>query len=89
MNGGACHWFDQAKQVIFENNICTGNNPMTMGNNLDSYGGGYQQHVYLHANKISSVWGNDREVMTADGDESAGNFAAGTAQQFSLGGLNL
>ena len=32
MNGGACHWFDQAKQVIFENNTCTGNNPMTMGN---------------------------------------------------------
>ena len=36
MNGGACHWFDQAQQVIFENNTCTGNNPMTMGNNIDT-----------------------------------------------------
>ena len=89
MNGGACHWFDQAKQVVFENNTCTGNNPMTMGNNLDSYGGGYEQHVYLHANKISSVWGNDREVMTTDGDESAGNFAAGTADALSSDGTNL
>ena len=22
MNGGACHWFDQAQQIIFENNTC-------------------------------------------------------------------
>ena len=36
MNGGACHWFDQAQQVVFENNTCTGNNPMTMGNNIDT-----------------------------------------------------
>ena len=36
MNGGACHWFDQAQQVVFENNSCTGNNPMSMGNNVDS-----------------------------------------------------
>lgn len=27
-DGGACHWFDQAQQVVFENNTCTGNNPM-------------------------------------------------------------
>ena len=55
MNGGACHWFDQAQQVIFENNTCTGNNPMSMGNNIDTYGGGFAQHVYLHANRIASV----------------------------------
>ena len=36
MNGGACHWFDQAQQVVFENNSCTGNNPMSMGNNIDT-----------------------------------------------------
>lgn len=30
-NGGACHWFDNAQQIIFENNTCTGNNPMSMG----------------------------------------------------------
>jgi hypothetical protein len=45
MNGGACHWFDQAQQVIFENNTCTGNNPMTMGNNIDTYG----EHTHLYA----------------------------------------
>jgi hypothetical protein len=52
-------------------------------------GGGYAQHIYLHANKISSVWGNDREVLTTDGDESVGNFGAGRAQAWSDDGTNL
>ena len=39
------------------------------------YGGGFAQHIYLHANRIASVWGNDREVLTTDGDESVGNFS--------------
>jgi hypothetical protein len=65
-NGGACHWFDQAKQILFEGNTCIGNNPMTMGNNIDTYGGGYAQHIYLGSNHIAQVWGNDREVMTYD-----------------------
>jgi len=60
-----------------------------MGNNLDTYGGGFAQHVYLHANRIASVWGNDREVLTTDGDESSGNFAAGAARLLSADGTNL
>jgi hypothetical protein len=52
-------------------------------------GGGFAQHVYLHANRIASVWGNDREVLTTDGDESVGNFAAGTAQAISADGTNI
>jgi hypothetical protein len=43
---------------------------MAMGNNIDSYGGGYAHHIYIGSNKISQVWGNDREVMTYD---NAGN----------------
>ena len=35
-NGGACHWFDNGRQLIFEENRCVGNNPMSMGNNVDS-----------------------------------------------------
>ena len=62
---------------------------MTMGNNIDTYGGGFAQHVYLHANKIASVWGNDREVLTTDGDESVGDFAAGKAQEISSDGTNI
>lgn len=63
-NGGACHWFDNARQVIFDANTCIGNNPMTMGNNIDSYGGGFAHHVFIGNSDISQVWGNDREVMT-------------------------
>mmetsp|Transcript_22093 Transcript_22093/g.66317 ORF Transcript_22093/g.66317 Transcript_22093/m.66317 type:complete len:262 (-) Transcript_22093:2313-3098(-) len=65
-NGGACHWFDGAKQVVFEANTCIGNNPMTMGNNIDSYSGSSGTHIYIGSNHISQVWGNDREVMTYD-----------------------
>ena len=53
------------------------------------YGGGFAQHIYLHANRIASVWGNDREVLTTDGDESVGNFAAGRAQDMSKDGTNI
>ena len=34
-------------------------------------------------------WGNDREVLTTDGDESVGNFAAGKAERLSPDGTNL
>jgi hypothetical protein len=30
--------------------------------------------------------GNDREVLTTDGDESVGNFGAGKAQELSADG---
>ena len=35
-NGGSCHWFDNGRELIFEENRCIGNNPMTMGNNIDT-----------------------------------------------------
>ena len=69
-NGGACHWFDNGRELIFEANTCIGNNPMSMGNNIASYGGGYAHHIYIGRNHISQVWGNDREAMTYD---NAGN----------------
>lgn len=58
-------------------------------NNIDTYGGGYAQHIYLHANRIASVWGNDREVLTTDGNEQVGNFAAGRAEAMSTDGTNI
>ena len=39
-NGGACFWADQAKEVIFEGNICSGISPMSGGNGIMTYGGG-------------------------------------------------
>ena len=65
-NGGACYWADQAKEIIFEDNVCTGNSPMSGGNGIMTYGGGYAQHVFWGRNTIRHVWGNDREVMTFD-----------------------
>ena len=39
-NGGACFWADQAKEVIFEDNRCSGISPMSGGNGIMTYGGG-------------------------------------------------
>ena len=39
-NGGLCFWADQAKEVIFEGNTCSGISPMSGGNGIMTYGGG-------------------------------------------------
>ena len=36
-NGGACHWFDQGKQILFEENTCIGNNPMSKRTSIHHY----------------------------------------------------
>lgn len=64
-NGGACFWADQAKQVIFEDNLCSGISQMSGGNGIMTYGGGFAQHVWWGGNTIQNVWGNDREVPTS------------------------
>ena len=48
-NGGACHWFDNVREMIFEGNTCIGNEATANGNNIDSYGGGYSHHIYLRS----------------------------------------
>ena len=85
-NGGACFWADQAKEVIFEGNTCTGNSPMSGGNGIMTYGGGYAQHVFWGTNTIRHVWGNDREVMTYD---NRGNQYFGAVVGVSPNGINI
>lgn len=84
--GGACYWADQAKEVIFEENLCCGNSPMSGGNGIMTYGGGYAQHIYWGHNTIRNVWGNDREVMTYD---NRGNQYFGTVMGISADGVNI
>lgn len=38
--GSTVHWFDQIKQVIFEENTCTGISLVSGGSNIDTYGSG-------------------------------------------------
>lgn len=85
-NGGACFWADQAKEVIFEGNRCSGVSPMSGGNGIMTYGGGYAQHVFWGGNSIRHVWGNDREVMTFD---NRGNQYFGTVSSVSADGTNV
>jgi hypothetical protein len=85
-NGGACFWADQVKEVIFEENTCSGISPMSGGNNVATYGGGYAQHVFWGANSVRNVWGNDREVMTFD---NRGNQYFGAIASVSADGTNV
>jgi hypothetical protein len=85
-NGGACFWADQAKEVIFEDNVCSGISPMSGGNGIMTYGGGYAQHVFWGHNTIRHVWGNDREVMTFD---NRGNQYFGPVVSVSVDGVNV
>ena len=71
------HWFDQVAQIIYENNTATGNSILAQGNNIDTYGGGFAHHVYMGASSFAMVWGNDREVMTYDGDDAGSQNTGG------------
>ena len=51
---------------------------------VDTDGGGFATHIYIGSNKISQVWGNDREVMTYD---NAGQSYFGPVVNVSADGL--
>jgi hypothetical protein len=65
-HGAGCHWFGQTRELIFESNQCIGNNPEAGGNSIQSYGGGYAQHIYMGSNEVADGYGGDHEVMTFD-----------------------
>ena len=46
-NGGAYHWFDNVREMIFEGNTCIGNEATANGNNIDSYIWWWLQPSYL------------------------------------------
>jgi len=51
-NGMTSHWFDNARNVIFEDNWMTGVSLTAYGNNIDTYGGGYAQNIVLRNNTV-------------------------------------
>ena len=85
-NGGNCHWFDGNKQLIYEQNSCTGSSPMAGGSNIATYGGGDAHHLYLGGNTWHWTWGNDREVMTYD---NRGSVYTGPIISLSADGRNI
>lgn len=65
-NGGACHFMPQWEQVAFVNNTCAGTSLTAMGQALGTSAAGASTHVFEGQNRISDVWGNDREILTYD-----------------------
>eukprot|EP01043_Picozoa_sp_COSAG02_P062188 COSAG02_NODE_8517_length_2540_cov_2.665711_1_plen_501_part_01 len=65
-NGGASHMMPQWEQVSFTNNTIVGSSLTSMGQALGTSSNGAASHVFEGQNRISSVWGNDREILTYD-----------------------
>jgi hypothetical protein len=66
-NANAAHWFDDIKEVIFEENVIQPSGVhSSWGNNIDNYSNQYAQHIYHAKNSFRNVWSGDREVMTFD-----------------------
>ena len=67
--GGAQFWLGQASQIILEHNEFTGWGQVSGGNAIQTYRGGWSQHLYMGSNVVSDVWGADREGMTFDDND--------------------
>ena len=65
-NGGASHMMPQWEQVSFTNNTIVGASLTSMGQAVGTSSSGAASHVFEGQNHISSVWGNDREILTYD-----------------------
>lgn len=58
---------NQWRQVIYERNVNVGASVTAMGQALGTGPDGGHDHHILHVdNEVSSVWGNDRELLTFD-----------------------
>ena len=61
-NGGASH-MPQWEQVSFTNNTSVGTSLTSMGQAVGTSSNGAASHAFDGQNHISSVWGNDREIL--------------------------
>lgn len=67
-HGGASHFMNQWRQVIYERNVNVGASVIAMGQSLGTGPDGGHDHHVLHAdNEVSLVWGNDRCVCGGRG----------------------
>ena len=66
-HGGASHFLNQWRQVIYERNVAVGASVIAMGQSVGTGpDGGYDHHILHSENVVRSVWGNDRELLTFD-----------------------
>jgi len=72
------HAIDNTDRLVFEDNNIRGNHLLAMGNNISCFYSNYSRHVYYARNRIESVYGADRELMTLDA--AGGAYLGGVAQ---------
>ena len=66
-HGGASHFMNQWRQVIYERNTNIGSSVIAMGQSVGTGpDGGHDHHILHSENEITMVWGNDREEITFD-----------------------
>ncbi len=64
--GGRGYTIENTDGLIYEDNAVSGNHLLAIGNDLSTFWTAYCRNVYYARNRISDVYGADREMMTLD-----------------------
>lgn len=64
--GGRGYTIENTDGLIYEDNVVRGNNLLAIGNDISTFWTAYCRNIYYARNRISDVYGADREMMTLD-----------------------
>jgi len=64
--GGRGYTIENTDALIYEDNTVSGNNLMAIGNDITTFWTSYCRNIYYARNRLSNMYGADREMMTLD-----------------------
>jgi hypothetical protein len=64
--GGRGYTIENTDGLIYEDNTVRGNNLMAIGNDITTFWTSYSRNIYYARNRLSDMYGADREMMTLD-----------------------
>jgi hypothetical protein len=84
--GGRGYTIENTDGLIYEDNAVSGNHLLAIGNDLSTFWTAYCRNVYYARNRISDVYGADREMMTLDAGGGAyfGKLASAVGTHITL-----
>ncbi len=64
--GGRGYTIENTDGLIYEDNAISGNNLLSIGNDITTFWTSYCRNIYYARNRLSGMYGADREMMTLD-----------------------
>lgn len=64
--GGRGYSIENTERLIFEDNLISGNNLLSIGNDITTFWTNFCRHIYYAHNRVQQMFGADREMMTLD-----------------------